>query len=184
MLAEGAGVLILENLESAQARSAKNYMEILGFSAQRDLNPEEPGSGLIDSMKLALANADCRPSDIDWVCAYGPGDPYLDAAEVRFIRCVFGPQADSMPITSIKAVTGNPLAAGGPFQLISCALSLRDQMLAPTANYQTKDPECDIDVVPKRPRKARLNRALINVRGLGGSASSMVVGLTLSPTSP
>lgn len=178
VLAEGAGVMILENLESAEARAAKTYMEILGFSAQRDLNPEEPGSGLIDSMKLALANAGCQPSDIDWICAYGPGDPYLDAAEVRFIKCVFGQKADSMPITSIKAVTGNPLAAGGPFQLISCAMSLRDQLLAPTANYQTKDPACDIDVVPNRPRKARLNRALINVRGLGGSASSMVVGLT------
>ena len=94
---------------------------------------------------------------------------------MHFIKEVFGDRAYSIPVSSIKGVTGNPLAAAGPLQIAACALSIRDQLIPPTANYQIADPECDLDVVPRRPRKAKVNRALLNVRGLGGSASSLVV---------
>ncbi|MBA2242564.1 MAG: beta-ketoacyl-[acyl-carrier-protein] synthase II, partial [Chthoniobacterales bacterium] len=91
------------------------------------------------------------------------------------IKEVFGARAYSIPINSVKGVTGNPLSAGGPFQVAACALSLRDQLIAPTANYETADPTCDLDFVPSKARRAKIDCALINVRGLGGSASTMLV---------
>ena len=99
----------------------------------------------------------------------------LDAAEIRFIKEVFGRYAYSIPISSIKGVTGNPLAAAGPLQIAACALTMRDQLIPPTANYQTADPDCDLDFVPLRARKSKFHQALLNVRGLGGSASSLVM---------
>ena len=174
VISEGAGMFVLEDLERAEARGARSYLEINGYARQRDDIPENPGSGLLGSMRLALANSSRSIDAIDYICAYGPGHPVLDAAEVRYIKEVFGERAYSMPISSIKGVTGNPLAAGGPLQVAACALSLRDQIIPPTANYELPDPDCDLDFVP-RARKAKLDSILLNVRGLGGSASSLVV---------
>lgn len=175
VISEGAGIFVLENLERAQARGARIYLEITGYARSRDQASDDPGAGLIKAMTMALANAARSNNDVDFISAYGPGHPVLDAAEVRYIKDVFGARAYTIPITSVKGVTGNPLSAGGPFQVAACALSFRDQLVAPTANYETADPTCDLDFVPKRARKARLDCALINVRGLGGSASTMVV---------
>jgi 3-oxoacyl-[acyl-carrier-protein] synthase II len=175
VISEGAGVLVLENLERAEARGVRSYMEIGGYGKQRDSDSSLPASGLEDSMNLAMANAGCTSADLDYISAYGPGHPILDAAEIHVIKRVLGPRAYSVPVSSIKGVTGNPLAAAGPFQVIACALSLRDQRLAPTANYETPDPECDLDIVPNRSRKAAMNCVLVNVRGIGGSASSLVL---------
>jgi 3-oxoacyl-[acyl-carrier-protein] synthase II len=174
VISEGAGMFVLEDLERARARGASIYLEIRGYARQRD-NIEEPASGLFDSMKLALANAAHTEDDVDYISAYGPGHPVLDTAEVKYIKKVFGQRAYSIPISSIKGVTGNPLAAGGPLQIAACALSLRDQIIAPTANYEVADPDCDLDFVPLKPRKAKLDCILMNVRGIGGSASSLVV---------
>lgn len=175
VISEGAAVFILENLERAEARGVRPYIQISGYSKQRDLDPSTPASGLEHSIKMALANARCTVDDVDYISAYGPGHPVLDGAEVDMIKRVFCDRAYSIPVSSIKAVTGNALAAGGPFQLAACALSIRNQILAPTANYEVPDPQCDLDFVPNRPRKAKVDCALINVRGLGGSASTMVV---------
>lgn len=175
VISEGAGIFVLENLERAQARGANIYLEISGYSRQRDHAPDDPASGLADSMKLALANAGRSKDDVDYISAYGPGDLALDAAEVRYIKEVFGDRAYAIPISSIKGVTGNPLAAGGPMQVAACALSFRDQVIAPTANYEVEDPSCDLDFVPRHPRKSKLDCILMNVRGLGGSSSSLVV---------
>jgi 3-oxoacyl-[acyl-carrier-protein] synthase II len=175
VLSEGAGIFIMENLERALARGARIYMEVTGYAKRRDLDPAKPASALADSMELALANAQITINDVDYISAYGPGDPVLDAAEVVTIKDVFADRAYSIPVSSIKGVTGNPLAAGGPFQVAACALSIRDQVIAPTANYQVEDPNCDLDFVPNRARKTKLDCALINVRGLGGSASTLVV---------
>lgn len=175
VISEGAGMFILENLERAEARGANIYLEICGYSRQRDHNPEAPASGLVDAMKLALANAGRSVNDVDHISAYGPGHPILDAAEVRYIKEVFGERAYDIPVSSIKGVTGNPLAAGGPMQIAACALSFRHQMITPTANYEVPDPTCDLDFVSRRPRRANLNCILMNVRGLGGSTSSLVV---------
>jgi 3-oxoacyl-[acyl-carrier-protein] synthase II len=175
VISEGAGIFVLENLERAQARDANIYLEISGYSRQRDHAPDDPASGLAESMKLALANAGRTKDDVDYISAYGPGHPVLDAAEVHYIKEVFGDRAYAIPISSIKGVTGNPLAAGGPMQIAACALSFRDQVIAPTANYEVEDPSCDLDFVPHRARKSKLDCILMNVRGLGGSSSSLVV---------
>ena len=175
VISEGGGVFVLENLERAQARGARIYLEIGGYGKQRDRDQALPGSGLEDSMNLALANANCTPVDVDYISAYGPSHPVLDAVEIEAIRKVFGQSAYSIPVSSIKGVTGNPLAAGGPFQVAACALTFRDQLIPPTANYEIADPNCDLDFVPNRARKAKVDCALVNVRGIGGSASSLVV---------
>lgn len=175
VISEGAGMFVLENLERALGRGIHTHLEITGYAAQRDRDPNLPASGMADAMNLALANAGRGPADVDYISAYGPGHPVLDVAEVNYIKDVFGPLAYSIPISSIKGVTGNPLAAGGPFQIASCALSFRDQILVPTTNLDEPDARCDLDFVPGRPRKARVDCILMNVRGLGGSASSMVI---------
>jgi 3-oxoacyl-[acyl-carrier-protein] synthase II len=175
VLAEGSGMFVLENLDRAEARGARIYLEISGYGAQRDPNPADHGAGLRESMKMAIANAQITKDQIDYICAYGPGDPTLDAAEIRFIKDVFGASAYSIPVSSIKGVTGNPLAAAGPLQVVACALAIRDQLIPPTANFRNADPDCDLDIVPFRSRRATINHALLNVRGLGGSASSLVM---------
>jgi 3-oxoacyl-[acyl-carrier-protein] synthase II len=175
VISEGAGIFILEDLECAEARGAKIHCEITGFGTQRDTSPDAPASGLERSIQIALSNAGCAPTDIDYISAYGPSHPVLDAAEIAVIKRVFGRHAYAIPISSIKGVTGNALAAAGPFQIMSCALSFRDQVIPPTANYQTPDPACDLDIIPNRARKMKVARSLVNVRGLGGSASAMVL---------
>ena len=175
VISEGAGVLIIENAERAEARGARCYVEIGGYGKQRDDDPAAPASGLEHSMRRALANSGSSIDDIDYISAYGPGHPVLDAAEVRIIKRVFGQRAYTLPVSSIKGVTGNALGAGGPFQVIASALAIRDQMLPPTANYNVHDPACDLDVVPNRARKSRVNSALVNVRGIGGSASTLII---------
>ncbi len=175
VISEGAGVLVLENAERAEARGARSYVELGGYGKQRDMDPAAPASGLEHSMRTALANSGSSVDDVDYISAYGPGHPVLDAAEVRIIKRVFGQRAYTLPVSSIKGVTGNALGAGGPFQVIASALAIRDQILPPTANYNVHDPECDLDVVPNRARKARIGTALVNVRGIGGSASTLIV---------
>jgi 3-oxoacyl-[acyl-carrier-protein] synthase II len=175
VISEGAGVVVLENLEHALARGAKLYLEITGYAAQMDSGPDDPFDGLEATMRLAMANAGRDAGEIDYICSYGPGHPALDAAEVRMIRRVFSPRATQVPISSIKGVTGNPLSAAGPMQLIACAMAFQESLIPPTANHEAPLPGCDLDFVPRRARKALLNCALINVRGLGGGNSSMVV---------
>jgi 3-oxoacyl-[acyl-carrier-protein] synthase II len=175
VLAEGAAVLVLENLERALARGVRCYTEIGGFGKQRDADRTKPASGLLDSMRLALANSGRTINDIDYISAYGPGDPVLDAAEVAVIKELFGERAYQFPVSSIKGVTGNALGAGGPFQVVACSLAMRDQRIPPTANLRLVDPACDLDFVPGRARKTAVHCALVNVRGIGGTASSLLV---------
>ena len=175
VISEGAGVFLVEDLERAEARGAHQYLEITSYGRRRDSDPERPASGMESSMALALANAAMDADKVDYISAYGPGHPVLDAVEVDAIKKIFRDHAQRIPISSIKGVTGNALSAGGPFQLAACALTICHQTIPPTTNYETPDPRCDLDFVQSRPRKVRVNYALLNVRGLGGSASTMVV---------
>lgn len=175
VISEGAGILFLENLDHAIARGAIPHLEITGHAAQMDHDPEDLFGGLECTMRLALANAGRDIREIGYICSYGPGHPALDSGEVKMIRRVFGPIAHRVPVSSIKGVTGNPLAAAGPFQVISCALALKHNMIPPTANHDSPSVGCDLDFVPGKARKARVNAVLVNVRGLGGGNSSMVV---------
>jgi 3-oxoacyl-[acyl-carrier-protein] synthase II len=181
VVSEGAGVLIVENLDHALARGAGIYLEITGYGSQSDLDPTQHGSGLEHAIRLALANACKRPEDIDYICAHGPGHPVLDRAETEMVKRVFGEYSYRIPVSSIKGVTGNPLAAAGPLQLIACACAIRDQLVPPTANLENVDPCCDLDYVPTAPRATRIECALINCHGLGGGNSCMIVERFDSP---
>jgi 3-oxoacyl-[acyl-carrier-protein] synthase II len=175
VISEGCGVVILENLDHALARGARMYLEITGYAAQMDSDPDDPFDGLEATMRLAMANAGRDIREIDYICSYGPGHAVLDATEVKMIRRVFGPVSKQVPVSSIKGVTGNPLAAAGPMQIISCALAFQHDTIPPTANHEIPLPGCEWDFVSEKARKALLKCALINVRGLGGGNSSMVV---------
>ncbi|HEX4630272.1 MAG TPA: beta-ketoacyl-[acyl-carrier-protein] synthase family protein [Chthoniobacterales bacterium] len=175
IISEGAGMLILENYETAIARGASPYLEIIGYGTQGDNYTSDELFGLASTMRMALNSAGKTPEDIDYICAYGPGHPALDVVETDMIKRVFGRRAYGVPISSIKGVTGNALSAAGPHQLITCALCFKHNIIPPTANYEVSDPRCDLDFVPGRFRSRRINTALINVRGLGGGNSSMVV---------
>jgi len=176
VISEGAGIMILENYEHAVARDAKPYLEIIGFGMNADTDPANaPGAGLADTMRMAVANAGIHFHEIDYICAHGPGHPIIDRVETDMIKEVFGTCAYKIPISSIKGVTGNPLAAAGPHQMVTCALALRNNLIPPTANYEHSDPACDLDYVPGKPRMTQLNRILINTHGLGGQNCSTVV---------
>ena len=175
VISEGAGMLILENYETAIARGASPCLEITGYGTQGDNYASDELFGLGQTMRAALESAGKSPEEIDYICAYGPGHPALDVVETDMIKRVFGRRAHSIPISSIKGVTGNALSAAGPHQIITCALCFKHGMIPPTANYEVSDPRCDLDYVPGRFRNRWINTALINVRGLGGGNSSMVV---------
>jgi 3-oxoacyl-[acyl-carrier-protein] synthase II len=175
VISEGAGMLILENYETALARGVSPHLEITGYGTQGDNYASDELFGLAQTMRLALDSAGKSLEEIDYICAYGPGHPALDIVETDMIKRVFGRRAYGIPISSIKGVTGNALSAAGPHQLITCALCFKHGMIPPTANYEVPDPRCDLDYVPGRSRNRRINTALINVRGLGGGNSSLVV---------
>jgi 3-oxoacyl-[acyl-carrier-protein] synthase II len=175
VISEGAGMVLLEEYESAVARGATPYMEICGYATQGDDFASGEVFGLAQTMRNAISSADKRPEEIDYICAYAPSHPALDIVENDMIKNVFGRGAYSIPVSSIKGVTGNPLSAAGPLQLITCGLTFKHDVIPPTANFEVPDPRCDLDYVPNRSRKRRINTALINVRGLGGGNSSMVV---------
>jgi 3-oxoacyl-[acyl-carrier-protein] synthase II len=175
VISEGAGVVLLENLDHALSRGAEPYCEVTGYAFHMDLDPSLPGSGLENTMSAALANAGCTTMDIDYICAYGPGHPIFDKAELQMILRVYGSGAAMVPISSIKGVTGNPLAAAGPMQLIASALSLKNNLIPPTANCENLDDGCELDIVRGRARRTKLTRVLVNVRGLGGGNSTLIV---------
>lgn len=181
VIAEGAGLLVLESLEHALGRGVAPYIEIAGFGMRTDPDLNRPACGLELSMRQAMANAAVLPEDIDYVSAWGPGHPVLDRIETEMIKKVFGPRAYSVPVTSIKGNIGNPLAAAGAIQAAAVCLAFREGMIPPTANLENPDPACDLDYVPGHPRAMQLKCAIINAHGIGGGNSSVVVTDAQSP---
>src|SRR6266513_3985564 len=175
VISEGAGIVVLENYESAVARGASPYLEITGYGTQGDDYASGELFGLGQTMRAALNSAGKTTEDVDYICAYGPGHPALDIVETDMVKRVFGRRAYRIPMSSIKGVTGNALSAAGPHQVITCALCFKYGIIPPTANYEVADPRCALDYVPGRFRNRRINVALINVRGMGGGNSSMMV---------
>jgi 3-oxoacyl-(acyl-carrier-protein) synthase len=174
VLSEGAGVVVIESFAHARARGARTWLELCGGASCPDSCGSPAAAGLCDAMAMALANARRRPEDIDYISAHGPSHPVIDRLETAGIRKVFGRHADRIPVSSIKGVIGNPLAAAGPMQVIACALTLRHDLIPPTANYTTPDPACDLDYVPQA-RRSRIDCALINVHGVGGGNTCLIV---------
>jgi 3-oxoacyl-[acyl-carrier-protein] synthase II len=176
VLAEGACILVLESLERAQSRGAPIYAEIFGYGTCIDPTDQEDGIALLQAMKNALDNARMRREEIDYISAHAPSDPMLDRAETNMIKQCFGQRAYQLPISSIKAVTGNPLGCGGCMQSVATALSIQRGMIPPTGNLHHPDPACDLDYVPLTPRYADVRRAMVNSRGIGGGNSCLIIG--------
>jgi 3-oxoacyl-[acyl-carrier-protein] synthase II len=174
VLGEGSGILVLESLAHARGRGARAWMEICGGASYADTFGAPTAEGLGVCMSLAMANARLDAGAIDYVCAHGPSDVVIDRVETAMIRNVLGSRAYHIPVSSIKGVTGNPLASAGPLEIIACALAMRDNWVPPTANYRTPDPACDLDYVPQA-RRMRIEHALINVHGMGGGNTTLVV---------
>jgi 3-oxoacyl-[acyl-carrier-protein] synthase II len=178
LMGEGAGILILESLEHAQSRGANILCEIAGYGTTDDAHhisaPAENGAGAAMSMKLALKNADLYLTDIGYINAHGTSTPLNDKSETAAIKTVFGEQAYNVPVSSTKSMTGHLLGASGALEAVFCILAIRDEVLPPTINYHTPDPECDLDYVPNQPRKASPKHVMSNSFGFGGHNATLV----------
>ncbi|MGL4553981.1 MAG: beta-ketoacyl-ACP synthase II [Gemmataceae bacterium] len=181
VLAEGAGVLVLEELEHARKRGATIYAEMLGIGNTADAHhitaPHPCGAGAAAAMQAALRDAKLNPADIDYINAHGTSTPQGDVAETKAIKEVFGPElAKRVPVSSTKSMTGHLLGASGAVELIACVMAIRDGAIHPTINYVTPDPDCDLDYVPNTARQARVRRAMSNSFGFGGHNCSVLIG--------
>lgn len=179
LMGEGAGILILESLESAQARGATILAELTGYGTTDDAHhisaPAENGAGAAMSMKIALDDAKLTINDIEYINAHGTSTPLNDKSETAAIKTVFGEQAYQIPISSTKSMTGHLLGASGAVEAVFSVLAIREGMLPPTINYQTPDPECDLDYVPNQPRKVSPRHVMSNSFGFGGHNATLVI---------
>ena len=178
VMGEGAGVLVLESLEHAQARGAKILGEIVGYGSNCDAHhitaPCPDGAGATACMKLALQDAGLAPEDVDYINAHGTSTPLNDSGETQAVKNAFGAHAYKLMMSSTKSMTGHLLGASGAVAAIFCLLGLRDQFAPPTIHYQVPDPECDLDVVPNQGRSAVIRYAMANAFGFGGHNASLI----------
>ena len=178
LMGEGAGMLILESLAHAQARGANILAEVIGYGTTDDAHhisaPAENGAGAAIAMKLALENANLNLADIGYINAHGTSTPLNDKSETAAIKTVFGEQAYNVPISSTKSMTGHLLGASGALEAVFCILAIREEVLPATINYQTPDPECDLDYVPNQPRKASPKHVMSNSFGFGGHNATLI----------
>ena len=174
VISEGCAIVVLESIESAEARGATPFCEITGCGTHADRG-QELLSGLSDSVQMALANAARGIHNVDLVCAHGPGHPDVDLREVEVLKEVFGDSIFRIPITSIKGSIGNPLAAAGPLQIVSVAHMIRTGTIPAIMNLDNPAPGCDLDFVRDRPRQHDVTCALVNIHGLGGGNGSMIL---------
>jgi 3-oxoacyl-[acyl-carrier-protein] synthase II len=179
VVAEGAGIVIVEELEHAKARGAKIYAEVTGYAANADAHhitaPAPEGEGAQRCMKLALADAKLSPSEIGYINAHGTSTKMNDSNETMAIKKVFGDAARKVMISSTKSMTGHMLGAAGGVETAICALAVARGAIPPTINYTTPDPECDLDYVPNTAREIRVQHALTNSYGFGGTNASLIL---------
>lgn len=176
VLSEGAAFVVLERLDSALARGAEFFAEVIGGATVTDLLGAEMGmDGLYHSMDLAMKNAGIRPEDVDYICANACSDPDGDIAELHWVKTLFGEMAYQIPVSSIRGVTGHPLAVAGLFQVIACALMMKYQKIVPTANLHFPDTACDLDHVPLIAQSAEISQTLANGHGMGGENTTLVM---------
>ncbi len=179
VIGEGAGVLVLEELEHALARGAKIYAEMAGYGMSSDAfhitQPSENGDGAVRVMTNAIKDAGVEPQDIDYINAHGTSTFYNDKLETMAIKRVFGDSAYAIPVSSTKSMMGHLLGAAGGVEAGIIALALRDQMVPPTANYEKPDPECDLDYVPNVSRRRPMRYALSNSFGFGGTNAAVLM---------
>src|SRR5580765_5586192 len=180
VMGEGACVLVLEELEAAQARGARVYAEVLGYGASNDAHhmaqPEPEATGVAAMITAALTAANVAPERVGYVNAHGTSTPLGDLAETCALRQVFGKHAYDLAVSSTKSVTGHCFGAAGAVEAMMCARALHHQLLPPTINYRNPDPELDLDYVPNEARKVELEVALSNAMGLGGHNGCVLLG--------
>lgn len=179
IFSEGAGALVLESLEHAQARGARIYAEFAGHASSSDgyhiAAPHPEGAGAIRTMQWALRDAGIPPEAIDYINAHGSSTPLNDPMETNAIKAVFGEHARKLAVSSTKSMIGHPMGAAGALEAIACVYALAEGWLPPTINYEFPDPECDLDYVPNVARPARINYALSNSFGLGGQNACLIL---------
>jgi 3-oxoacyl-[acyl-carrier-protein] synthase II len=177
VMGEGAGVLVLEELEHAKKRGAKIYCEIVGYGNTADANhmtaPAPEGEGAARCMAMALRNAGLNPADISYINAHGTSTPQGDIAETQAIKTVFGPHARKLAVSSTKGATGHMLGAAGAVEMAICAKAIQTDILPPTINYEIRDPDCDLDYVPNTARQTKVNAVVSNSFGFGGHNASI-----------
>jgi 3-oxoacyl-[acyl-carrier-protein] synthase II len=178
VMSEGAGILILESLEHALARGARIYAEITGYGMSGDgyhiTQPAPEGRGAAQAMSEAIRDAGIKPSEVNYINAHGTSTLLNDKFETNAIKIVFGDHAYKLAISSIKALTGHLLGAAGAVEAIAAILTIKNGLIPPTFNYETPDPECDLDYVPNIPRKAKVKVTLSNSLGFGGHNASII----------
>lgn len=179
VIGEGAGIMILEELEFARRRGANILAEIVGYGMTGDAfhvtMPDESGSGAIRVMQRAIADAGIKPEQIGYINAHGTSTPYNDKFESMAIKKVFGEYAkNGLAVSSTKSMTGHALGAAGGIEAVFSVLAIKEGMLPPTINYETPDPDCDLDYVPNVPRKAEIEYALSNSFGFGGTNACLI----------
>lgn len=177
VLGEGAAVLILEEAEHARARGADILAELVGYGWSSDaFHITQPNTaGMAAALRHALEDAAVAPEAVGYINAHGTGTPANDVQETEAIKCVFGPAAPAIPVSSIKPAVGHALAASGAIELTACVLALRDGMLPPTINYHERDPACDLDYIGTGARSAEIDVCVSNSFGFGGSNVSLVL---------
>lgn len=180
VIGEGGGALVLEPVEQASGRGAEIKAELLGYASYTDgyhvTSPDPSGRGEILCMRQALAKAGIGPEAVDYVNAHGTATRLGDQIETAALKTVFAGHARAMPVSSTKGATGHLIGAGGITEVIACVQAIREGTVPPTLNYETPDPECDLDYVPNRPRKVEVNVAMSNAFGFGGQNASVLLG--------
>jgi 3-oxoacyl-[acyl-carrier-protein] synthase II len=179
VMGEGAGMVVLEELEHAKRRGARIYGEVAGYGMTGDAyhitQPAPEGEGAQRSMRRALKDAGIGPADVQYINAHGTSTPYNDQNETKAIKAVFGEHASGLHVSSTKSMTGHTLGAAGGLEFAICTLAVRDGVLPPTINYQTPDPECDLNYVPNKAVKRDVDVALSNSFGFGGHNVTLAV---------
>ena len=178
VIGEGAGILILEELEFARKRGARIYCEVVGYGMTGDAfhitMPDQSGSGAVRVMKKALADAGVEPDQVEYINAHGTSTPYNDKFETMAIKKTFGDHAKEMAISSTKSMTGHLLGAAGGVEGVFSVLSIHRNLLLPTINYEQPDPDCDLDYIPNQAREATIKYALSNSFGFGGTNAALL----------
>jgi beta-ketoacyl-acyl-carrier-protein synthase II len=179
VIGEGSAILVLEKLEHALARGARIYAEVLGYATNSDAYhfaaPDPQAIGATNVMRDALRNARVLTDQVGYINAHGTSTPLNDAGETLAIKNVFGDRAYNIPVSSTKSMIGHSMGAAGAFEAVACVMTIRDQKIHPTVNYETSDPACDLDYVPNTPRAASLDVVISNSFGLGGQNACLVL---------
>jgi 3-oxoacyl-[acyl-carrier-protein] synthase II len=179
ILSEGSACLILESIDHAMARNARVYAEVAGFASSSDAfhitAPDPSGEGAMRTMRLAIQDARIQPDEIDYINAHGTSTPANDATETMAIKKLFGERAFEIPISSTKSMLGHAMGASGAIEAITSILTIQNDAIHPTINYEHPDPDLDLDYVPNVARKAKVNTVLSNSFGLGGQNACLVI---------